>query len=1122
MRSLNRICTLLLLAAVGFAPLTASADVQRDRPQGKNADAQARNEAAAKNAVAADCEQGTATVQLDVNNVRADLYNTGQLFYPAGPGYEVPKGSGNHAIFATGLWIGGLADGELRMAAATYAQFGEDYEFFPGPLNDDGTVPNPNNCTEYDFMYKVSRSDIIAYEQTGVATESMTNWPYQLGAPVVDGDGNPNNYDLAAGDRPEVIGDQTVWWVMNDAAGPHLTTSTQPIGLEVQGTAFAFATGDALNNTTFYKYKLIYKPADGKTLEDVWFGIWSDPDLGNFGDDFVGSDTTLGLGFVYNGDPLDEGAGGYGQSPPAAGYDFFQGPLVNNDGIDNDGDGDVDEPDERLQMTRFVYFNNDNSVTGSPQNAQDFYGYLRGLWTDDSPMTLGGDGYGGTTPVEFMFPGDPPAFWSEDNTDGAGARNIPADRRFILSTGPFTMQPGDEQEIVFGIIWSQTRDRIGSVKQLKADDILAQGAFDFNFNLPPAPDAPVLSAVEMDEQIVLHWNNPPTSNNFLNQYDVVSPFLLNPNVEDTTYTFEGYKIYQYTSMAQAPADGTVIATIDVPNNNVTTIVDNAIDPNTGAPIRRVVATGDDQGPIQNFFVVDRDMITDTPLRNGTEYIFGVQAYAYNAFSDPQIRQSAIQRVQVIPSKLTNRRGGTVVGGQVSETIRAEIDKTSDAIVQATVVDPIAITGDQYTVRFYTHTPSDAEVDPFLTYDLLDDGNVVVSGSQFFEQRGAPVPLGENVVLHEGLSFTIQDAPAAIAVAPNGQVGIVEMENPEAPNGDPCATGGTGCPEFGGNSLWQALNSTNDYFVTASNGTSLSGLERWIQIASPRDFEVRFTEEGGYAVYAFDDDMVATTPFEIWDIGIGTPDDPSDDRRMIPFILAMGESTGPAWQYGVGEAPGFGLPASDAIYFMDPIDENGYEQFAATAAATGPGNIYPFDGDSPHGGYFVANFDIFAYPIGRFLIGDFAQDGTPPPTGTVIRIITTKPIAPGDEFVFDTESIAPSFAQTDTLKSNLDLIGIVPNPYKGASVYDRPGEFQDEARFMNMPEQATVRIFSLDGTLVRTLRKNSPDSILRWNLTTDDGLPIASGMYIVHIDVPDVGERVIKFGVILDKIHLDVF
>ncbi|HEX7070254.1 MAG TPA: hypothetical protein VF190_05595, partial [Rhodothermales bacterium] len=1031
MRALNRIGFLFLLVAAGLIPLTAQADVRRDRPQGKSADSEA-SVAAAKNAVAAVCDQGIATVQLDVNNVRADLYNTGQLFYPAGPGYEVPKGSGNHAVFATGLWIGGLADGELRMAAATYAQFGEDYEFFPGPLNDDGSVPNPNDCSQYDVMYKVSRADIIAYEETGTATNAMINWPYQLGAPVTDGDGNPNNYDLAAGDRPGIIGDQTVWWVMNDAAGPHLTTATPPIGLEVQGTAFAFATGDALNNTTFYKYKLIYKPSDGRTLENVWLGIWSDPDLGNFGDDFVGSDTTLGLGIVYNGDPLDEGAGGYG-NPPAAGYDFFQGPLVDNDGVDNNNDGEVDEPGERLQMTRFVYFNNDNSVTGTPVDAEDFYGYLRGLWTDNSPMTEGGDGYGGSNPVNFMFPGEPPSYWSEDNTDGAGARNVPADRRFIMSTGPFTMQPGDEQEIVFGIIWAQTADRIGSVKQLKADDILAQGAFDFNFNLPPAPDAPVLSAAELDEQIVLTWTNPPSSNNFLNQYDLASPFLVNQNAEDTTYTFEGYKIYQYTSLNQAPEDGTVIATLDVPGNNVTTVVDNAIDPNTGAPIRRVVATGDDQGPVQNFFVVDRDFISDTPLRNGSEYYFGIQAYAHNAFSDPQIRQSQIQRITVIPSRVSNRAGGTVVTAEVAETIRGEIDKTSDAIVEAKVANPLGVTGDDYVVRFYMHTPSDTNVAPFLTYDVVDNGTVVLNGGQRFEQSGVPAPFGEDVFFYEGLSFSIADAPAAIAVAPNGQVGIVEIANPEAPNGDPCATNGTGCAEFGGNSLWQAANSTGDYFVTASNGTSLEGLERWITFGSPRDFEIRFTEAGGYGVYAFTDDKIATTPFEIWDIGIGTPDDPSDDVRMIPFLLDMEAGvTRAEWGFGIGEAPGFGLPASDAIYFMDPQDADGYENFAAVAAATGPGNTYPFDADGSDQGYFVEFHGGFVYPIGRFLIGDLADDDTPPPTGTVIRIITTKPIAPGDEFVFETSAVAPSFAQTDTLRANLKNIGIVPNPYKGAS------------------------------------------------------------------------------------------
>ena len=138
----------------------------------------------------------------------------------------------------------------------------------------------------------------------------------------------------------------------------------------MQGSAFAFQTADALNNTTFYKYKFIYK--GDAPLEETFIGLWSDPDLGQFTDDYVGSDTTLGLGFVYNGDPLDEGSAGYGTSPPALGYDFFQGPLVNTDGQDNDGDGEVDEADERLKMTRFVYYNNDGTAQGNPSGAPDY------------------------------------------------------------------------------------------------------------------------------------------------------------------------------------------------------------------------------------------------------------------------------------------------------------------------------------------------------------------------------------------------------------------------------------------------------------------------------------------------------------------------------------------------------------------------------------------------------------------------------------------------------------------------------------------------------------------------------------------------------------------------------
>ena len=76
------------------------------------------------------CELGTASAVLDVNGVRALLFNKGNLIYNGGtPLYEVPKGRGISPIFAAGIWIGGHVGSELRTAAATYAQGGEDYEY---------------------------------------------------------------------------------------------------------------------------------------------------------------------------------------------------------------------------------------------------------------------------------------------------------------------------------------------------------------------------------------------------------------------------------------------------------------------------------------------------------------------------------------------------------------------------------------------------------------------------------------------------------------------------------------------------------------------------------------------------------------------------------------------------------------------------------------------------------------------------------------------------------------------------------------------------------------------------------------------------------------------------------
>jgi hypothetical protein len=265
--------------------------------------------------------QTTAEADLNIADAGARLFNTGSLFFgnttTSGDGYYVPKFSGNSPIFATGIWVGGLVGGDLRVAGSTY----DDYEFWPGPLNADGTLPDPEDCSGFDRIWVVDAFDLDLYEAEGVATPDLAGWPFDLGAPVIDGDGVAGNYNLEGGDRPAVYGHETAFWVMNDVGNAHTNNFTPPIGLEVRVTAFATAE-EPFERHTFYRYELVNR--NSQPFEAARFGLWVDPDLGDAVDDFVGSDSTRSMAFVYNGSDVDDRYG----TPPATGYDFLTGAGV--------------------------------------------------------------------------------------------------------------------------------------------------------------------------------------------------------------------------------------------------------------------------------------------------------------------------------------------------------------------------------------------------------------------------------------------------------------------------------------------------------------------------------------------------------------------------------------------------------------------------------------------------------------------------------------------------------------------------------------------------------------------------------------------------------------------------
>ena len=1053
------------------------------------------------------CRTGTAISFLSVNDVSASLFNTGGLFYggstTSGDGYLVPKAARTQSpIFASGIWVGGIVNEERRVAAARYGS----YNFWPGPLDENtGRPVNPNDCSQYDRLYNVTRQDIANYEAGLAPARDLADWPVDLGAPVIDGDGDPTNYNLGGGDRPDIIGDQGIWWVMNDVGNEHPAGgSTAPIGIEIQALAWAFSRADALGQTTFYRYRIINKgPAP---VENTYISIFSDPDLGGAGDDYVGIDTTLSLGYVYNSDDEDSAYG----VPPAAGYDFFQGPIV---------DGDT------LGTTTFTTFINGGPAgTLDPQTAEQYYNYMQGLWGDGTPITAFEQGYQTNGPVtKFVYPGDPVTgqFWSEVNNDNEGGASTFGDRRLVVSTGPFTLERNDPQDIVFGVVFAQGSDWLNSISALRAADVLAQTAYDVNFQLPPpAPRPPLcdsnspnaqlrpgsgncLEAVELDGKATLVWGYPTSSSNYLGQFEVEDTLLEGQDVDDSTYNFEGFNIYRYPTSSFAADQRQLVATFDKANG-VTTVIDQVGDADTGGLVPKVVARGTDSGLQYSY---------DLPgLTNNTDYYYGITAYTYNAESTPKVIESAAREITVRPSRLTR---GDLAQSAFGEALEVTVaTQRGQGEVSARVIDPTRVTGADYSVKFFTST--DDEDHTFTNYSItnLTSGEVVFDGADYFARTGSPHPQGQDIVVVEGVSFSVAGPEAAIDTRYLGDPSWIEVANPNAVI---CANSAGGCDLFNnlGDPVYHSLNADSQYYFS-EQGT---GSEPNIRLYAPNDFEIRFTEEGSLGFYTFQDGNIINVPFEVWDIGpTGTgANDPSDDVQLIPILFADGGGTC-EFNYGeIAEEATFGYPATDRIYAYYP----------ATSHADYIAQFQPLVDAAPNNCYTDANFEADDYytgtrPIQRQVFADFAQDGTLPETGTVVRALTTKPNLPGDEFIVSTDDREVLEGGIETPEEALDRIAIVPNPYMASSSYES-GNLSRVVRFTNLPpEAATIQIYTVSGTLVKTLSKEGPSRSLDWDLTTQNNLAVASGMYLIRVNIDGVGDRVLKFGVVNRQTQITLF
>ena len=922
-------------------------------------------------------------------------------------------------------------------------------------------------------------------------------WPVEHGAPYYDHD-NDGVY-TAGVDEPGIAqADQVVWYVVNDYSLSATTGlyGSDPIGIELQTTLWAYnQPGVRLGQIIFKSNKIINK--SGKVIDEMYVSQWADPDLGSASNDYAGCDTVLSLGYAYNGEATDPDYAAFDLAPPAFGYDFFQGPIVPGAA----GDTAIFELEYRtgyknLPMTSFGWFAAGSAIEdptlGEYEGTLQFYNLIRGyLPTDDvsnpTPWRLGNKASNATT--KYPLSGDPVT--GTGDLDGTEEYFNPGDRRICLSSGPFTFAPGDTQEVVVAVLGGLGANNILSVADLKTTDDVAQQLFDGLFiEVPKPPASPNVTARPLENTVSLEWGS---------DKDRVAEI---EESEVSGYVFEGYNVYQLPSPSATKDQAKRIATYDVKNGIKLIYETRTPNEYEGEDVSVPIIYGDDTG-VQRYIVIDWDHINSCPLYEGTTYYYAVTAYNQN--HDPGRLAEKAMESSIVPMAVTLQE--PLPGNAINTTPESALPVThsagpGDGQVGVTVVDPFAITGHDYKVTFDYNADSSA-----ILFDVTDitDATVVSTDNpqvaSLDDKGSAPIVDGVEVKVSGpelGLKSVQQFDAATDEMVDNG-VSILEFS--------------LGPPGYIVSNLAGAVN--QDPFASDFDRFNLWEMD---------DIEIDFSDSSVAWDYLADVCLTEKVPFAVYRHNFET----GDKERLFIAIYdqGYGDSTS-ALGMGVWDTTGtdgiFGATTYEPIYAYvgpesyDPSKEAQY--IAANDIMSPPSNTGWGSPTNP-----------FGYPfLNATLIVDYYGNSADPemnyigyPEGDKIMFSTNKINTLADEYTFSTAGLDPT--SSDSLMAlAIEKINVFPNPYYAynklaTSAYDQ------YVTFTHLPEKAMIKIYNLAGVLVKTIEHdNETSQFAKWDLINASNIPVASGMYIAHINMPDVGEqKVLKFMVVQNKQILEYY
>ena len=633
----------------------------------------------------------------------------------------------------------------------------------------------------------------------------------------------------------------------------------------------------------------------------------------------------------------------------------------------------------------------------------------------------------------------------------------------IFASGPFPLYRGRSERISMAELHSfdpleglNSSDHTApSLYELKK---IVQVIYEKDYRFAQPPKMPTLTATPADGKVILTWDN-------ISDTKTRDPFLGNVN------DFEGYKVFRatdkYFSDAEVITDGYGTPTFMKPIFQCD-IKDGKFGFTDFGLINGVAYNlGTDNG-ISHVFV-------DNTVMNGRTYYYGLVAYDYGAPNiGPGIAPSENNVVVELDEAEEVRSIGKNVAivtptkpaaGYLSPdiTINESNLPGGGEIVPAILAQASIVPKNEYLVQFEVDTISQL---PSYEHGIL----YTTSGINIYNSASSELVYSENPQKYVGSNLLYLDSLSAWTLNPDILVKSDVFDGVQLTIDQPF----TEASYDYANSGWVQGNGIMRILPTPRESKLM-----------PWDYDIIFTSNPSRYT------TVATSKLNIRD---------ETDTRIATNQILLGQNFNFYVKNNTIQKSDGTFEIMDMV--VDDLNKNGqYDRYEDRIIVGGVSK------DKKWGGtVFVIDFSL-------------SSDATFPKTDDVFRVKFIRPFWKTDHLKFTINSYDE--LNTDSLKHKMKEIRVVPNPYVATNVMEPAvsNQFLNQRRrllFTNIPAQATIKIFTVSGILVDEIAVNNlpQDGSVHWDMLTREGLEIAAGMYLYHVESLVTGDKKLgKFAVI---------